>query len=132
MALHGQYVSDSSKQIRFVRGGDDSYLRVLLHENWYDRLKPLYDWFEEGATLVTDVPEQVEKCFDWLLEISIEIEVYGWVFAMSITWLLAKLAKQQVSLGKFTYKKGGQFGSSRLGAMPLGGGTQLLELPVEG
>lgn len=133
MSQHGHIVANDSKLFRVICDDEGNQLRVLLYEDIYDRLKPLYDhleWISAGVGV--QVPERVEASLEWLASLSIEIGAYGWVFTIGITGWIIHLAKNRVSLGKFTYEPIGRLSSSRLGSAPLGGGTRILELPVEG
>ncbi|QCS43865.1 hypothetical protein [Natrinema versiforme] len=134
MSIHGSYVSNDSKTIRVSRDEYGSMIRIFLLEEWYDRLKPLYDYADKivAGISVERIPNQVSDCFDWLSSFFIEFGAFGWVFTFSILAWIFELAKNQISLGKFTYDAVGRLGSARLGSVPLGGGTRVFELPVEG
>lgn len=134
MSLHGEFALDTSKQVRVVCDEEGFQLRVLLLEDWYDRLKALYDYLEwiAAGVSVESIPEHIEACFEWLSVLSTEIGASGWIFTIGIVGWVTRLVKNQVSLGKFTYETTGRFGTSRFGNTPLGGGITLLELPVEG
>lgn len=64
MSLHGEFVSDDSKLLRREFDADGKCIRILLFEDWYDRLKPLYDaleWIATGAgiTITKDAPDYI-------------------------------------------------------------------------
>ncbi|USZ67062.1 hypothetical protein NGM10_10000 [Halorussus salilacus] len=142
MVSHGDFVPDDSKCIRVIYDKENSPIRVLLYEDWYNRLKPLYVHLEKISACVSidDIPDYIETHFEWVSQLFVEISAYGWQVSFGIFDLIYRLimglvirwAKGQISLGKFTYRAVGHSGKSRTGMAPTGGGTQLLELPVEG
>lgn len=134
MAIHGKSVSDDSKYIRIKRGEEDEIVRVFLHEDWYQYLKPLYEYAELIASGVSikEIPNQIESSFEWLSAVTIELGAYGWIFSIAIIGWMTHLAKNKISLGEFTYETvGARYDNVRYG-FQYGGVTQILELPIEG
>lgn len=133
MAIHGQFVSDDSKYIYVARDEGDGLVRVFLHESWYRYFKPLYDYAETIAAgiEISEVPSHVESSFEWLSTFATKFGAYGWVVTIAVTGWIIHLAKNQISIGKFTYEDVG-WGDLGFGEGPFGGGTRILELPVGG
>lgn len=136
MSRHRELVSDRSKWVRRDFDDKENCIRILLLDNVYDKLKPLYDyyvWIASGVTYsITDIPEYIQASFDWLSNLVFEYGVGGITFTVSVLIWVKYWARNRINLGKFTYKYVGRLGERRLGSTRLGGGAILLELPVEG
>lgn len=131
MAIHGKYISDESKRIRVVRDSNGDLIRVFLHEEWHSCFSRLYEVAKllVAGVSIDKIPARLDSCFDWLSELTIQTGVYGWMFTFSLVGWIVHLVKKQISLGKFMYESvglGERFGEA------LGGGTRIIELPVEG
>jgi len=131
MALHSEYVSDESKRIRVVRGDDGSLIRVFIHQDWYNNFKRLYDyaeWLAAGVE-ISEIPDRLQSCFDWLSTFTVEAGGYGWVFTVAVIGWVIHLVKEKISLGKFIYESVG-YGQDYGGSYSEG--VKIAELPVEG
>ncbi|WP_157231338.1 hypothetical protein [Halostagnicola larsenii] len=133
MAIHGMLVRDDLKWIRFIRDETDSMVRVLLHEKLYDRLRPVCEYYnkiEPGVSV--SAPPYIKECLDWLFDLTLELDIFEWTVSIALVPLFFERITSSISLGKFTYKAIGKSGSFKSGGCPSGGGTKILELPVEG
>lgn len=131
MSAHGEYVSDSSKLIRSVHDDSGSVVRVLFHEEIYNLISPIWKAIDVGSDLIVLTPP-ANAISDLLTTLTVEYSAYGWTVGVCLLYAIVKLAKRGVSIGKFTYEKTGKLGTTQFGTSRLGGGTKLLELPVEG
>lgn len=128
----------NNSPIRLSKNGDGEIVRILLLDEWYDVLKPVYDHFAtvSGMVGVKEYPEHFEEIADSTAQLFnhliIEYGVAGWGFVISMFTILRWAAEQAISLRKFTYETTGRVGHSRVGEFKSGGGTVVRELPVEG
>ncbi|GAA0665358.1 hypothetical protein ACFQDG_02985 [Natronoarchaeum mannanilyticum] len=132
MAIHGQFVTDDWKYIRAARDNEDHLIRVFVHEEWYPYFKSLYDYAEllTAGVSIEEVPSRIESCFDWFSALTAEIGANGWIFSIAIIGWITHLVKNRIGIGEFTYDTVG-YGDLAYGEAPYGGGTRILELPVE-
>lgn len=123
-------MSKSESPIHIQQGEDGTFVKILLLDNWYDTLKPIYDLFKPPleAISITKVPEafdEFEALFNYLI---VEFEAVDWGFAIGLLVVLRLAAKKGIALGKFTYEHVGGLGEGGLGEMPMGGYLEIREL----
>lgn len=133
MSIHGSYVMDDSKYIRPSYGEDGELVRVHLHEDWYDRLKLLYDYFDliAAGVSVESIPDDIDEAFQWLSALVFEVDILGIGIVVHLIGWVRGLVERRIGLGKFKYGSGG-FGEQKFGGAPFGAVIKILELPVEG
>ena len=138
MSAHGEVVSGRSQRIWPIYDEEGRQIRVLLYEEWYDFLKPIYDWCQlllEGVSVnvgFEEVAPALQQSFEWLsgfTTYSVDFGPVGLTFVV-VGWV-ARLVENKIDLGKFSYESFGRLGESRLGERRLGGGIRLVEYPVE-
>jgi hypothetical protein len=93
--------------LHFVEGADGGIAALVIHEDWYDVLKPLYDYFRgiSGVVSVTDIPEQVRSILEGLGQFIPEYGFQGWLFTFSILGALQLAAKRTLDIGTFHYER---------------------------
>lgn len=124
---------DIQSPIHYRRDDDGGIVRILLLEEWYDWLKPIYDSIRTllDVAHIREVPDAAKTAARFFVDLIIQFEVSGWVFGLSILALLHWAAQKAITLGKFTYEKNGKLGNSKLGEFRFGGGWVVREFPVE-
>jgi hypothetical protein len=107
---------------------------ILIHEDWYDRLHPIYKYGKQlaGSVTIEKVPLEFKKPAELIRDLVIEFGSNGWVFSLSIISVLLWAAHKAIEVGKFTYQKishgstyGGSHGATYGGSSgcTLGGST---------
>lgn len=107
-----------------VRNDEGEFLRLLIHEDLYDKIQPVYEWYQlisNSTSVSLSGVERLEEALEWFRELVISYEVYGVVLAISILNLVAIAASKAIDIGK--YRKRG-FGTGGFGEGPFGGGIQ--------
>ena len=111
-------------------GEDDELVRILIHEDWYDHLLPVYKWFLyiTGASSVTPPSDSTLNEAGELFEsLIVDFELSGWVFSISIIMFLYYAAQEFVSVGKFVYRRVGGYGQSSYGNSSYGRARTIIE-----
>lgn len=106
---------------------DGKLVRILLHEDWYDRLLPVYKgflWMGSGVNAVSPPTNSaLDNAGELFVSLVFEFEILGWVFSWSVLCFLyataKKAAKKVVTVGKFAYERTG-FGEGGFGEGPWG------------
>lgn len=102
---------------------DGELVRILLHEDWYDRLLPVYKYFlwMTGSGIAATPPSNsaLHKVGEMIGSLVFEFELLGWVFSFSVLYFLYEAAKKVVTVGKFVYERAG-YGAGRYGEGPYG------------
>ena len=91
-----------------IRKDDQSKIaRILIRQDWYDRLLPIYNYGKmlAGLVAVERVPVNFEKAAELIQDLIIEFGSYGWLFSLSIIKILLWAAGKPVSVGKFVYER---------------------------
>ncbi len=112
---------DYMTPVRIDRG-DGDLVRLLLQEEWYDTLKPIYDWFVElGDVVSVNVPPTVAgPATDFINQMTVDFGVGGFTISLCVLGLLKRAAEGATTLVKFTYADSGRLGTTRLGESRLG------------
>jgi hypothetical protein len=126
---------DERLPIRFRRE-DGEIGRILLLEEWYDKLAPLFEYFRTGAGIVglSEYSEDLEPAFEFFRHLIAEFEIAGWAFTFSLIALLQWAAKQAITLGKFSYEHAGwSYDTMVYGSGTYGGedNLEIREIPTE-
>lgn len=117
---------DELYPIRISRDTDGEY-KILLLDEWYDALKPVYDFFDSisGAAKITNSPIRLGAAAEFFNHLIVEFEARGWGVAISLFAILKQAALDRAQLVKFTYEQigyGERYGES------YGGGTTIREV----
>lgn len=125
---------DEQVPFRVKTDESDEVARLLLLDDWYEKLATLYHYFRTAGDVITiqkptgEVLEQVYQAFQ---ELTLTGEIAGVRFGISLLRLIAHVAKKGISLGKFTYKKRG-FGEGPFGEGAFGSSTIAREVSSSG
>ena len=93
------------------RGEEGEIVRILIHEEWFDKLTPIFRHFKEISSIIsvesipTDLTEALEKPFELINSLCVEFGISGWMFSLSLIYVLHWAAAKGVSLGKFIYEQ---------------------------
>lgn len=103
------------------RGENGELVRVLIHEDWFDSLSPLFRAFSWAGSAVTveSIPDELAQALQKPLELIssfvVEFGAFGWGFSLSLIFLMRWAASKGVAVGKFVYEEVGGYGRGRYG-----------------
>jgi hypothetical protein len=104
--LQWEYYKKETGNIYPFRLKDADKNKLLIHENWHDLLKPVYDYMKavSGAVAVEKVPEYAVPALELLGKFAHEFGYHGWLFTISTIYIFKKAISKAFEVGKFTIK----------------------------
>lgn len=116
--------------VHFAEAKDGGIAALLIHEDWYDLLKPLYDYFEvvSGAVSVADTPAHVQSLLEGLVQFVPEYGMQGWVFTVSVFSALKMAASRALEVGTFHYERTAVYSPRTAGEVGYGRLTLVSEV----
>lgn len=111
-------------------GENGELVRILLHDDWYDRLLPVYKYFSwaiGGIAISPPSSSALKKAGELIQSLVFEFQFHGWAFSLSLLYFLHKAAKKAVTVGKFIYKRVGGFGRMSFGKGSFGRSRTVIE-----
>lgn len=91
------------------RDNKGDILRILIREDWYDKLLPLYEKAKVLTSVagISKVPAELERATELINSLIIDHNAIGWGFSFSLIAIFLWAANKATSVGKFVYEKVG-------------------------
>ncbi|SDD17471.1 hypothetical protein [Natrinema hispanicum] len=115
------------------RGENGELVRVLIHENWFDKLSPLFSAFRwvRAYVAVESIPQELVQALQKPLELIssfvVDFGAFGWTFSLSLILLMEWAASKGVAVGKFVYEEVSGYGRARYGEGRYGKPIQVVK-----
>lgn len=90
--------------VKLKGGKGEKNHRVLIHEDWYDRLKPIYEFLSTGVLEVTSV-SVFDRTIELVESLAFEFGAIGWAMSISTMAILREAAEKSITIGKFVYER---------------------------
>ncbi|MDJ1431161.1 hypothetical protein [Halostagnicola sp. A-GB9-2] len=114
--------------LHFKETNSSELAALLIHEDWYETLKPLYDYFVtiSGTVSVAGVPENVKLIVEGLTQFVPEYGMQGWIFTISVLGALKLAASRALEVGRFKYEQSVIYTPRMPGEIGYGGDLRLV------
>lgn len=93
--------------LHFREANNGELVALLIHEDWFEILKPLYDHFVaiSGTVTVAGMPENIKSIVEGLIQFIPEYGMHGWLFTISVLGALKLAASRAIDIGRFKYER---------------------------
>ncbi len=124
--------------IRTKLNDDDKIIKVLIHENLFDKLAPLYNMYCELSSiasvsidsnvLLNHFDVHLAHQFSGLIQgLSTNLELGRLTVSIKVIKIIKWAAKKGIGIASFVYRKTGTVGQGSVGSMRVGGGPMRVD-----